>query len=76
MSQVISSDAKARGYRHPYYELPNFEVVAGAVRTQSVVEVITYSPILERSDDIPDWIKYTSRTDHTWLAASVDPAVQ
>eukprot|EP00977_Amphora_coffeiformis_P009861 scaffold2267_cov162-Amphora_coffeaeformis.AAC.5 len=76
MSQVISSDAKARGYQHPHYELPNFEVVAGAVRKQSGVEVIAYSPILDTPDDIPDWIKYTSKRDHTWLAASIDATVE
>ena len=76
MSKVISSDAKARGSQHPYYQLPNFEVVGGGVRKQSGVEVIAYSPILDTPDDVPAWIKYTSRTDHTWLAASVDAAVE
>lgn len=76
LSKVISSDAKARGSQHPFYDLPNFEVVAGATREQAGVEVIAYSPILDTPDDIPDWIKYTSRTNHTWLATSVDSAVE
>ena len=76
MSKQLSSDAKARGETHPYYVLPNFEVVGSAIRKQSHVEVIAYAPILESADEIPAWIEYTLREDHNWLENSVNAAIE
>lgn len=80
MSKQLSSDAQARSEEHPFYVLPNFEVVGSTTREQSGVEVIIYSPVLQSVTEVPAWIDYTiAQGDNettTWLQTSINAVVE